>query len=163
MLTFYSPAEAERLSRRSRISLFTACALLLLALAVCVALCCRVNTGNAQTMLYAVIGTFTLAGWAAIVLLRLAWAPSAARYRHVKSILTGETVELEGTLRLTSAFFQIPKGIAVRKAVLEDGEETRSLNVDARLVKQLPPDGTRVRVRVVRKFITAVEELPCKP
>ena len=29
-----------------------------------------------------------------------------------------------------------------------------------RLVKKLPSDGTRVRVRTVRKFITAIEVLP---
>ena len=38
-------------------------------------------------------------------------------------------------------------------------EEARRLNIDDRFVKKLPPDGTRVRVRVVRKFITAIEVL----
>ena len=43
---------------------------------------------------------------------------------------------------------------------MEGEEEPRKLNIDARLVKKLPPDGTRVRVRTVRKFITAIEVLP---
>ncbi len=160
MILLYTPERARRARALSRVSLWLACGLLAGALAVCVILCARVNTGNAQRMLYAVIGLFTLAGWAAIALLALVYRPSAAECRHITSILNGEAEEMEGRLALTSACFQIPKGILVRKAALESDGEKRSLNVDERMKKRLPPEGTRVRVRVVRKFITAFEVLP---
>ncbi len=160
MIVFYSQADALRQERRAKISRAAACALLAGALIACAALCARVNTGNAERMLYTVIGLFTLAGWIAIFLLRLVYFPSAAVFRHIKSILGEEETELEGKLALTPDAFQIPKGILVRKAALEGEDETRVLNLAARFEKKLPPRGTHVRVRVVRKFITAVEVLP---
>ncbi len=161
MIFFYSHADALRMNRRAKISLYTSFALLLSALIACVILCTQVNTGNAERMLYLVIGLFTVAGWIAILLLRLIYFPSAAVCRHMKSILAGEEEEMEGRLSLSSTAFQIPKGILARKVSLavEGEEETRKLNIDDRLMKKLPPDGTRVRVRTVRKFITAIEVL----
>lgn len=160
MIVFYSQADTLRMGRRAKISLFLSCALIVSALIVCIALCMRVNTGNAERMLYTVIGLFTLAGWIAILLFRLVYLPSAAGYRHMKSILCGEETEMEGTLTLTPAAFQIPKGILARKVKLTGEDESCTLNLDSRNVKKLPPEGTRVRVRVVRKFIMAIEELP---
>ena len=162
MMVLYSQADAQRMSRRAKISLSLSCALIVSSLIACIALCTQVNTGNAERMLYTVIGLFTLAGWAAILLFRLIYLPSAAGYRHMKSILDGEEAEMEGRITLTSAAFQIPKCILARKVSLavEGEEETRKLNIDDRLVKKLPTDGTRVRVRTVRKFITAIEVLP---
>ena len=161
MVFLYSQTDALRVGRRARASLIVALTLLAAALIACSALCANVHTGNAERMLYTVIGLFTLAGWAAILLLRLVYFPSAAVCRHMKSILNGEEEEeMEGRLSLTPAAFQIPKGILVRKAALDTEGETRALNLDARFVKKMPPEGTRVRVRVVRKFITAIEVLP---
>lgn len=159
MILLYSQADARRMGRRARNSLYTACALLIFALTACVILCTKVNTGNAERMLYAVIGLFTLAGWTAILLFRLVYLPSAAAYRHMKSILAGEETEMEGRLALTAAAFQIPKGVLARKVTLTGEDEVFNLNLDSRNVKKLPPEGTRVRVRVVRTFITAIEEL----
>ena len=73
-------------------------------------------------------------------------------------ILADETeVEYEGVLRLSHGTFQIPKSIAVRKVNIRQEEETVSLNIDARLARRLPLDGTSVRVMTVRKYITAFE------
>ena len=162
MIVFYSQVDALRMDRRAKVSLFVSFGLLFSALIACVVLCTRVNTGNAEQMLYWVIGLFTAAGWIAIVLLRLVYFPSAAVCRHIKSILGGVEEELKGRLSLSPAAFQIPKGILARKVSLavEGEEETRKLNIDGRFVKKLPPNGTRVRVRTVRKFITAIEVLP---
>ena len=162
MIFFYSRADVLRVDRRAKISLYFSLALLLSSLIACIVLCTQVNTGNAESMLYTVIGLFTLAGWITILLLRLVYFPSAAVCRHMKSILDGEEEEWAGRLSLSSAAFQIPKGILARKVFLavEGEEEPRKLNIDDRLVKKLPADGTRVRVRTVRKFITAIEVLP---
>ena len=160
MILLYSHAQARRMGRRAAFSLSFACAVLLGALIACIALCAKVTTGNAEKMLYKVICLFTLAGWAAILSFRLVYRPSAAGYRHMKRILSGEEEELEGRLSMTGAAFQIPKGILACKVSLEKEEETRTLNLDARLKKQMPPDGTRVRVRTAHKFITGFEVLP---
>ena len=162
MIFLYSQADALRMDRRAKVSLYASFGLLLSALITCIILCTQVNTGNAERMLYLVISLFTVAGWIAILLLRLVCFPSAAVCRHMKSIIGGAEEELEGRLSLSPAVFQIPKGILARKVSLavEGEEETRKLNIDDRLVKKLPTDGTRVRVRTVRKFITAIEVLP---
>ena len=159
MIFLYSQADALRMDRRAKISLYLSGALILSALIICILLCARVNTANAEKMLYTVIGLFTLAGWAAILLFRLIYLPGAAAFRHMKSILDGEEAEMEGILTLTAASFKIPKSILVRKIILAGEDETYTLNLDSRFVKRLPPDGAHVRVRVVRKFITAFEVL----
>ena len=160
MTVLYSQPEALRMGKRAKKSLWTAGAALASALIICLVLCFRVNTANAERMLYTVILLFAFAGWIAIFLLRLVYFPSAAICRHMKSILAGEEEALEGNLTLTRDAFQIPKGILVRKVTLEQEGETRMLNLDARYADRLPPPGTRVRVRTVRKFITAIEVLP---
>ena len=65
--------------------------------------------------------------------------------------------EYEGELRVAPGAFRIPRSITVRKASVRQGEETVSLSIDASLARCLPPDGTWVRVKAVRKYITAFE------
>ncbi len=160
MILLYSQTQAQRLGRRAAFSLSFACALLAAALIACISLCTKATTGNAEKMLYKVICLFTLAGWAAILSFHLVYRPSAAEYRHMKRMLCGEEEETEGCLSMTGAVFQIPKGIPVCKVSLSEDGETRTLNLDARLKNQMPPNGTRVRVRTAHQFIIAFEVLP---
>ena len=51
----------------------------------------------------------------------------------------------------------LPRSIAVRRALLTENGETTALSLNARLARRMPPDGTRVRVRTVRRYITAFE------
>ena len=89
MIFLYTQADALRMDRRAKVCLYFSIGLLLSALITCIVLCTQVNTGNAERMLYLVIGLFTLAGWIAILLLRLIYFPSAAVCRHMKSIIGG--------------------------------------------------------------------------
>ena len=157
MLSLYSRQAADRMGKRARTSLWTALAVLGVALAACVALCFRVRTGNAEQMLYTVIGLFTLAGWAAILLLQLVWKPSRAEYHHMNNVLSGREEEMEGRLAVSPMAFQIPKSVLIRRVTLTDGEETKTLNLNARWVKLMPANGTAVRVKTAKKFITAIE------
>lgn len=159
MISLYSQDEAVRMEKRARRGLISVCALLGAALAVCIVLCTRVRTGNAEKMLYAVIGVSSLAGWAAILLFSLLYLPSRAEYMHMKHMLSGEPEEYEGRIRISPAVIQIPRSILVRKVFLTDGEETRTLYLDHRLIRRMPENGTPVRVQTVKKYITAWEAL----
>ena len=54
--------------------------------------------------------------------------------------------------------FAIPRSITVRKMNLETDQGLLSLQADERLIQALPKSGTRVRIRFVRRYITAWEE-----
>ena len=64
---------------------------------------------------------------------------------------------MEGCISISPQAFQIPKSVLIRKATLQDGEETRTLNLNARFVSRMPPSGTAVRIKTAKKFITAIE------
>ena len=159
MQALYSQEEANRMGKRARTSLRFVCGLMLCALAVCVFLCTRVRTGNAEGLLIAVIALFTGAGWIGILVLSLLYRPSLAKYRHMTHILSDPMEEAEGTIALLPGAFQIPKSILIRKVSLTAGEDRITLNLDARLAGRLPKNGTRVRVRTAKKYITAIEVL----
>lgn len=160
MTELYSQAEAEQMARRARRVKTAAWALLGLAFAVCVILCTRVKTGNAERLYVIVAAVSALSGWIAFPLLALAYRPCRAQYEHMAGILAckeGET--LEGKLTVSPDGFQIPKSIVVHKAALTDGENTLTLNVNEQAMGKLPPNGTRVRLRAVRRYITGIEPL----
>ena len=157
MVSLYSNDEKNRMKKRAMLFLMIACAVLGGALIACIVLCTQVRTANAERLLYWVIGLFTLAGWAFILLLSLGYWPFQAEYRHMEGILNGAEENWEGRLTVSPATFRIPKSIVIRKVRLTDGEEKVSLNVDARFAKGLPKNGSWVRVKTVRKYITAVE------
>ncbi len=75
----------------------------------------------------------------------------------MNNILSGQEEEMEGCLSLSPLAFQIPKSVLVRKATLQDGEEAKTLNLNARFIKRMPPSGTAVRIKAAKKFITAIE------
>ncbi len=149
----------EKQKRRAAWSGAAAWSVLALGWAACAALCFFVRTANARRMLFVIIGLATVSGWIFILLRQMVYLPAQAEQRHMASILSETAEEHAGTLRLSPGAFQIPKGIAVRKASLSEDGRTITLNIDARLNKRLPPDGTAVRVLTVRKYITAFEVL----
>lgn len=157
MISLYSSQETEQMKKRAGISLFVALAFLCGGLILCVSLCARVNTGNAHAMFLRVVTAFTLAGWCAILLLRLQYFPARAEYRHALYLNAGEAEECRGVLSVSRQRFRIPRSVTVRRIVLRQGEEEIHLSVNARLAHRLPPDGTCVRVRQTQQFVTAWE------
>ena len=127
----------------------------------CIALCARVTTANASSMQAAVIGLSTAAGWLVILLVNLGIRPIRAELAHAVSILAGETEELTGTIRTRPDVIDIPHSVSIRRVVLTDENGgTSTLNVLASKASLLPEDGTRVRVHIVRRFITGIEVIP---
>ena len=157
MVSLYSKDEKNRMKKRAMLFLMIACAVLGGALIACIVLCTQVRTANAERLLYWSIGLFTAAGWFFILMISLGYKPFQAEYRHMEGILNGAEESWEGRLTVSPVSFRIPKSIVIRKVTLTDGEEKVTLNVDARFAKSLPQDGSRVRVKTVRKYITAVE------
>ena len=157
MISLYTPERAERMGRRARLGCALAWSLSLCALAACVLLCLNTRTGNESRMFVSTVAVSTLGGWTVMALLFFFSFPSRAEYRHMRGILQGEAEEAEGVLSLTDAYFAIPHSITVRRATMESDGKTLALQADAALSRALPPSGSRVRVRVVRKYITAWE------
>ncbi len=162
MTELYSAEETARWKRQARNSRRAILGILLGGLAVSIGLCFAVRTRNALTLQWTVIGISTLSGWAAILLYALRYRPARAEYTHMEGILAGETQEKEGWLTLKQERFSIPTSITVRRAELRTEEETIPLNVVDRLAARVPEGPCRARVRIVRKYLTAVEVLPAE-
>ena len=159
MTNFYSKEEMERHRRRAAWSGAAAWGALALGWLACGVLCFFVNTANAQRMLYGVIGLATVSGWVFILLRQMVYLPAHAEANHIAGIITEESTDYEGVLRLSPGAFQIPKSILVRRATLTNDEESVTLSIDAAFARRLPPDGSFLRVQTVRKYITGYEVL----
>lgn len=157
MVRLYTPESARYWKHRATFLFAFSIALVVLALAVNIILCTRVNTANAQTMQIACITLFTLAGWACILLLWFAYTPAKALAVHIGGMFSAESEIHEGVLTIHKESFRIPKSVTVRKATLATAEGPLALSVSAALVPQLPKSGTSVRVTTVRKYITGYE------
>lgn len=127
-------------------------------LAACVALCFFVTTGTAERLRVTAIAVSTLTGWAVILLQALVRAPDRAVSAHMEGMLAAREREcFEGALSLDRTAIHLPKSIWIRRATLTDGERSVSLTVLENKVRQLPAEGTRVRVETVRKYIAGWE------
>lgn len=158
MNRLYTPQSAQHWQHRAKASLWLSLGLMATALAVCILLCTRLTTANTQTLLLTDIILFTLAGWICMLVLYFVYAPAKAQAAHMAGMLAAEPEMYEGVLTLHRESFHIPKSITVRKASLHTADGSLTLNVSASLSRQLP-QGKRLRVWAVRKYITAYEVL----
>ena len=161
MVSLYHREEAQRLARSGRRARYAAWGLLAACFAVCALLCGRVRTGNAQRLLGLVIAVSTAGGWAAILLLRLRSRPCRIVAAHMEGLLNNpEEAFSTGEISLRPGVVSIPGSIDIRKAELHGSGEPTVLNVLAEKAGELPPDGTRVRLRTVRGYIMGWEAVP---
>lgn len=157
MTELYGPGEEKRFRRRDRVCRAAAWTVLIGGLGACVWMCCRVHTGNAAALLKACIIVSTLAGWIFLPLLIWGANPARAEHKHISGIRAGHPETREGVLTVEKESLSLPRSITVRRAHLTQNGETAALSLNARLARRMPPDGTRVRVKTVRRYITAFE------
>ena len=129
---------------------------MLLFLAAC---CILARDSNLRTVKAAAWTGLILSGWGTLALWMFAAEPARAEARHLEG-LERETPEiLEGRLFLRNDIFRIPKSVWVRKIRLEADGKDFSLNLNARLWREMPADGSLVRVTAAHRFITGLEIL----
>lgn len=157
MIELYTAQEAAKMKAQAKRGKWTALGILIFSMAACAFLCFRVNTRNAHALFITVLALSILGGWAAILVYALRASPAKVQAAHIENALQGPAEEFEGVFRLGTETLQIPKSIAIRKAYLDGGEEPLALNVNARFAGQMPPDGSRVRVRCAHRYIFAYE------
>ncbi len=157
MKELYTRLTASRWRMRTRRALGVALMTALIALACCIYLCTQVNTATAEKLLYLVIGLSALAGWAVMLMIVFAYLPAKAEAQHIAGMLDEPQEEITGVLTVDKQTWRIPHSIAFCRAAITDGAEKHALQVNARLVRQLPANGTVIRAVIRRKFITAYE------
>ena len=158
MTSLYKKEQLNRVKRKDQTGRALVWGLSAVSLSACVALCLNTRMGNERTMYLSVVAVSILGGWTVIALLFFYWLPWRAERRHMEGILQGEEEEAVGVLHWTDTLFAIPRSITVRKMNLETDQGLLSLQADERLIRALPKSGARVRVRFVRRYITAWEE-----
>ncbi len=157
MKDLYAIRDLRRWQKRAGRFLTAAVFVAVYLLALCIGLCFRVNTATAEILMYIVFGVSVLAGWAVILLIAFGYLPARAEVIHREGMLGEEATEVTGVLTIDRQKWVIPHSIAFCKACIVNGEEKLSCQADAALLRQLPPDGTRIRAVIRRKFITAWE------
>lgn len=156
MTELYPQAETQQLKRIVRRLTCLAWLTALAALAICILCCVRVTTISATQLRWTAVAASALGGWAVILLHGLAISPCRARLRHAEGLGEGARETMTGVLTASRQTFQIPGSVRVRKVLL-DGPEPHSLHVADSKARLLPPEGTRVRVEAVRRYIVAWE------
>ena len=161
MEALYTVEETAALRQKARRMRTLMLGIGLAGLAVCVTLCCFVNTAGAAALQIAVIAVSTLAGWAVILLWTVWYAPTKAQYEHMDGVLSAaERETYEGTLIVKKDLLHIPRSIWIRRVTLTDSQGgVQTLSVLADRVDALPERGARIRVEAVRKYILAWEAL----
>lgn len=124
-----------------------------------ITLCLLTRTGNARAMLIIAMASMILTGWGILAFWLFALEPAKAEASHLASLSEAETQTREGILKMDPVSFRIPKSVSAVKIYLETEEGILSLNLNEKLRRKVPPDGSRVRVQTARKFIVGMEIL----
>ena len=154
--------EAERNACRAKEKRFSLIFRILLCagIAAFILLCLMIRTENAKAMHIVLIAVTAVLGWACILVWILGVRETRTQLGHLDMLLGGEAGTAEGRMTLEDGTIQIPKSIRIRKVVLDTGaEEPLRLNIDEPWALRLPPDGSRVRLRVVHSYIGGAETL----
>ena len=159
MELFAVPENVEKSRRKARMVTRILAAAGAGMLILFVVLCLLTRTGNARGMLITAILSMILLGWGLLAFWLFAAEPARAEARHLEGLAEAETQIREGRITLDPEGFRIPKSVRVLKARLETEDETLSLNLNEKYRAAVPPDGSLVRVRTARKFITGMETL----
>ena len=161
MTEYYSQKDCETARARAGRDRGTALSIFLSALIMCVILCARVSTLNAQASYTVVVTVSTLGGWAAILIWALAYRPRKAAFVHMKGMLDGQREGFTGRLGAPGKVTRIPGSIDVRRIPVLTDEGSVSLLVYAPLSEKLPGEGAFVRLETVSRYIVACEVIPC--
>lgn len=162
MDSFYTPQALAAMKQRKKAAGLLCLGIGLAGLIACIVMCCLVCTANARQMLIATVAVSALSGWSVTLLRRWLYAPLRANCDHMAGVLKDmedpeQVTEAEGTLSVSSMAFPIPRSITVRKVTIHGEAGDVSCRVDDRLARRLPASDTRVRVTLVRGYVTGVE------
>lgn len=156
-MKLYTEEKLYFLKKRAKALTVFLILLMAFSLIAAVVMCFFVKTANASKLLAAIIIDMTLSGWTAILVLNFACLPYIRESRHMEHILKEETVSLEGALSVSPMVFRIPKSIEIQKVTLRNNEDETMLSVNCRYASNLPANGSVVRVKAAKGYITEAE------
>lgn len=156
-MKLYTEEKLRALKKRANTLRLFLILLMGLSLAFSIAACFFVKTANAAKLLLAIISAMTLSGWISILVLNLSYLPAKRESMHMENILKEETVSVEGVLSVSLIVFTIPKSIEIQKVTLRNGEDETTFSVNRRYASSLPANGSVVRVKTAKGYITEAE------
>ncbi len=158
MHELYAPARLERLARRCRLVKRLLYLLALAALAVCVALTCRVNTRNIYDMLLACICVSVGAAW--IIIYFGVYTVRAGRQElaHAKTLADGPREAVTGRLTQLPLKVRLRNSITLRKLSVETAKGSVACSVQLERAKELPRTGSCLTLYTVHGYAVAWQE-----
>lgn len=153
----YSPEDVSRLEKKIKREWVWILGLAALTLGVCVLLCCRTTTANAEQMELAVIAVSTVGGWLVIYRRLFGLQETRAELLHARHLLEAPRETLSGRLTVTRERMRIKNSIRFRVLLLDAGEKTRRLRVNETRVRALRElDGKQVTVSLAESFVAGI-------
>lgn len=156
-MKLYTEEKLYFLKKRAKALTVFLILLMAFSLIAAVVMCFFVKTANASKLLAAIIIDMTLSGWTAILVLNFACLPYIRESRHMEHILKEETFSFEGALSVSPMVFWIPKSIEIQKVTLRNNEDETMLSVNCRYASNFPANGSVVRVKAAKGYITEAE------
>ena len=155
----YSADDVRRLEKKIktlRLSLILSAAAVL---AVCIVLCFRTNTANAERMEYMVIAITVAAGWILLYLRRFALLESRYELGHAKMLRESETEIFQGAVTVSVEKLRIRNSIRFRHVTVETEEKTRRVSVIETKAGTLQKAGKELELSVANGYVAAFRKL----
>ncbi|MCR5809218.1 MAG: hypothetical protein K6G56_06605 [Clostridiales bacterium] len=156
IIELYEKDEPCLLEKRARIWRAVALGVAFLTLTVCVLLVININRFHFNKELAAAIAVCTVGGWTVISLMHFPAGDSHNEARHAKAILEAERETVPGKLTVTDERIYIKKAVTMRKVLVENGEEKKSLWINERKLGAVKGLETKT-VYAANGFVAAVE------
>lgn len=159
-MRIYSELQIRQMKKRAALYKTAAVLIAVCAWITCVTLCIITRTATDAILHTAVVLVSLCAGWAVILLLTMGYQPNKAGASHAEGILKDIAREetVSGLLLQTDSPVRIPGSVEICRVSILCGEEKKRLSILESKRETLPSPGSTVTVKVVRSFISEVED-----
>ncbi len=154
---FYSAEILSALKKKNTIRRIFLYVFILMALAVCIFLCTRVNTENEKHMELTVMAVSTVCGWIALYFGTFSLRTGKKEEAHTERILSAPQESLSGIVTVSDRLIRIPGSITICPVTLNQDGEIRHLNLCASKRKAFPDTTEKLIVYTVDSFIVGYE------
>ena len=156
----FAPEEIRRLERQYQIITWTAALLAAAAFLLCLALCIRTDSANAEQMERRTVLLSVCAGWAVIALLSACARPLRRTRDHARMLVSGERSSIEGVLCVSNERMLIRGSIRFYPLTLKEGDDRHRARVIASRAAALRrQNGKCVRLYLMNGYAAAWELL----
>ena len=158
----YPAAYVARAKRNNQIWTVAVCLFALGCLAVCVALCLRLNTANADRTQLLVCAISAVGGWIVILLLTCVVLPGKRELAHIRSLEHEPRECVAGLVTPDAQRVPIRGSITVQRLQVHASDGTRRVSVNVRALRRMPKLPAQLTLYTAHGYVVAWEVDACE-